>query len=633
MLPLINKIKSFIARRPAVLLLVPLFCFFFFGLIHLTKFETVDEHYWIYSNRTPINYWQYNNGRIQQYWSALFSQNWAKTRINDKPGITLAYVSGIGPWLASNLDTQIDSGKIAPMTKTAKAEMINFYFRFPLLLFNGLFSLVFFVFIRKLTKNDWVALFSAAFILLSPILLGISQIINPDSLLWVFSFASLLAFLIHLQEKSRGYALWAGLFLGLALLTKYSSLIFFPFFFVVMLAYFVENMSSWDAAEIPKRIRFYVSANLFIMAGALLVYAILLPDNLVNLDHFMEGSIGFKGMKLIFATIFLADALMLLDAYFFKSRFVAWVSRKTGWLEKYFKLALLAILPLVFIFLILNTLFGKDIFQLFTIPFDASTSEFFGYGISLKRIVARQFLPLVFSLSPLVILGAVYAWFKNLRSSSEFQWVAFVFSLFIAVFMAAMIQQKIPLSIRYSIMLYPPVLALAAIGFYQLFSLEKKTLSFGYGIFICLIIAGIISLWQAKPFYFNYTNILLPQQYIIADGWGYGGYEAAQYLNALPGADKMRVWSDYNGFCVFFNGGCLSNTLTMKTILNRGEKSGKLSPFNYFVSTRRGNLLSSSLWNELKENYRSQNIFQLDIGGQPQNFVTIYKNSTGNGNE
>ena len=90
MLPLINKIKSFIARRPAVLLLVPLFCFFFFGLIHLTKFETVDEHYWIYSNRTPINYWQYNNGRIQQYWSALFSQNWAKTRINDKPGITLA---------------------------------------------------------------------------------------------------------------------------------------------------------------------------------------------------------------------------------------------------------------------------------------------------------------------------------------------------------------------------------------------------------------------------------------------------------------------------------------------------------------------------------------------------------------
>ena len=71
-----------------------------------------------------------------------------------------------------------------------------------------------------------------------------------------------------------------------------------------------------------------------------------------------------------------------------------------------------------------------------------------------------------------------------------------------------------------------------------------------------IIVISIINLWLIKPFYFSYTSDLLPKQYIISGAWGYGGYEAAQYLNGLPDAKNLTVWSDVYGVCEFFAGRC-----------------------------------------------------------------------------
>ncbi|MFA6383032.1 MAG: glycosyltransferase family 39 protein [Parcubacteria group bacterium] len=605
------------------LLLLPLAIYFYFGLQHLAQFETADEHYWIYSNTNNNNYWDNNNGRIEQYWSALASGNWKKTRINDKPGITLAYVSGIGSWLKTNLEKGIVSGAIAPMSKIDKAERINFYFRFPLLIFNGLFSLVLFFLVKKLTKNDWIALITATLILLSPILLGISQIINPDSLLWVFSFAAILTYLIHLKENSLRYALWASLFLGLSLLSKYSSIILFPFFFAVMLAYLIENFKSWGKQTIARKIRRYAFTYFLIIAGALFIYAVLLPDNLVEFRHFMKGSLGFKGMQTFFLALIGCNLLILLDAHFFQSKTMRWVANTISPLEKYFKLAIFTILPILFIVIIFNTLIEKDQLGLFITPFDASLKSIFSQLPDWK-IILKQFLPLIFSLSPMVVLFLLYAWIRNWRKSDEFQWIIFVFSFFILVLVAASMQQKIMLIVRYSIMLYPLVFTMAAIGIYQFFMLDKKSNAFKTVIFTGIILISIISLWQIKPFYFNYTSRLLPQQYLTTDAWGYGGYEAAEYLNSLPDAQNMRIWSDYNGVCLFFNGKCEANNLTMKNIRKKSESAPR---FDYFVSDRRGSILSHNLWESLPEQYGSQLIQESNIGGRAGNFIRIYKNN------
>ncbi|MEI9967005.1 MAG: hypothetical protein WDN67_05300 [Candidatus Moraniibacteriota bacterium] len=71
---------------------------------------------------------------------------------------------------------------------------------------------------------------------------------------------------------------------------------------------------------------------------------------------------------------------------------------------------------------------------------------------------------------------------------------------------------------------------------------------------------------------------------MVTGAWGYGGYEAAQVLNALPNAKNLVVWSDYDGFCPFFVGKCMRGTTVKK--YGAGDYRG----IDYFVMTRRGKL-------------------------------------------
>jgi hypothetical protein len=68
---------------------------------------------------------------------------------------------------------------------------------------------------------------------------------------------------------------------------------------------------------------------------------------------------------------------------------------------------------------------------------------------------------------------------------------------------------------------------------------------------------NVFSIFLISPFYFSYTSELLPKNYIINGAWGYGGYEAAQYLNSLPNAKDTTVWVDSYGLCEFFVGKCI----------------------------------------------------------------------------
>jgi hypothetical protein len=135
------------------------------------------------------------------------------------------------------------------------------------------------------------------------------------------------------------------------------------------------------------------------------------------------------------------------------------------------------------------------------------------------------------------------------------------------------------------------------------------------------------TLWRTTPYYFNYTNLLLPKQYLVTDSWGYGGYEAAKYLNSIPGIEKTRVWSDYNGVCLFVNSSCTSNDITMDGILKKAKKQNKKLEFAYFVSQRRGSIISRGLWEDLKVEYKSELDWNLEILGRSNNFVKIYKNN------
>ena len=169
--------------------------YLFFTLQHVGQFETADEHYWIYSP---------DGGRVQQYWHAVLTGDWVGTLINDKPGVTVALVCG--PALIfqqGHPQIQEYERDLAVETKNdpGVSQYIFTAFRVPQIIFNGLFSFLLMWLLWKLTRDKWVAYWGWFFILFCPALIGISQIVNPDSLLWSFSTATLLSFLLLLANK------------------------------------------------------------------------------------------------------------------------------------------------------------------------------------------------------------------------------------------------------------------------------------------------------------------------------------------------------------------------------------------------------------------------------------------------
>lgn len=610
--------KNWIRKHAApLLLIIPLGIYLFFGLQHLTQFETADEHYWMYSNTNNNNYWVANNGRIQQYWSALAKGDWKKTRINDKPGITLAYVSGVGAWFKTQLEQDIVTGKQPALTKMDKALHVNWYFRLPLLLFNGFFIFMLFFLVRKLTSSGLVAFITSSFLYTSSIVIGISQIVNPDALLWEFTFAATLSFLIYLEYQQRRYAVFAALFLGLSLLTKYSSVILLPFFLLVMIMHVFRGNN-------VRALRRYALAYIGIVAGGLALYAVLMPDNLIEFRHFLKGSVGFKGMQYFFALIFFIDVLLLVDAYFGAKVMIFIREHITNRMVYTARRVFYGLLLVAFAVVVLNTISGNDLLGLFTVPFDAAEKHFFSDRAAAWEIGLRQLLPLVFSLPPIILLLVFIRWTQGFWHAKK-QWIVDILSLFLVVFIVAVTGQQVPLTIRYSIMLYPILFTIAAIGLAEILSHVRIRTRV---VVLCVAILGnVVGIVGAMPFYFNYTSSLLPKQYVITDAWGYGGYEAAALLNSKPAATQSRVWSDYNGFCVFYNGDCAANHLTMKNILSSAKKEGKTPQFSYFVSQRRGRSLSVNVWETIETKYVSEKIWRLEINERPQNFIEVYKNN------
>jgi hypothetical protein len=231
-------------------------------------------------------------------------------------------------------------------------------------------------------------------------------------------------------------------------------------------------------------------------------------------------------------------------------------------------------------------------------------------------------------------------WFKSLFKFGKENFLVITLSAFVIIFELAVIQERLLNIVRYNIVVYPALATLAAIGIYEFFSSRHFLKTSRSLATLAILGLSFISLWMIKPFYLNYTNGLLPEKYIISDAWGYGGYEAAEYLNSLPNAEKSAVWSDRSGVCEFYLGKCIKS----ECVLPEGYDK-----FNYYVLTRRGRILhiknpSSYYKNSRKEDYRQcqkrpeifddiekkydfteEPVKKWLIGGRPENYIKIFE--------
>lgn len=659
-----------------VVLGITLFLYLAFGLYHITGYITFDEHFWLYNPE---------NDRIHQYWQAIKDRDWKDTRINDKPGITLAWTSIPALLLEKDPESQVKFAdgtvKIFDPEKTKEA---NFLYRFPILLLNGLFCFYFFWILRKAIGSEMVALWSSVLILLSPVLLGISQIVNPDSLFWSFGVAALFTFLAFLKEASWKLGILVALFFGLAMASKYVAIIFIPFFFFAILADYLFNFESYKN-NLSRRAIKNVLAYLAIIAGGLLIFSLMMPAVFVKWDYFYKGTIGFPGMEPIFWTVMFLNLAIILDAWLWKSRALSFILEKIQPLKNILPRLVSGILLFSIVFVLINWMFRHRLIDLSDIPYDMKRKEGFDDLPYFHRWLLEM-APLAFGLTPLALLSLIYLWAKTLVGKIAKPFLVFLLSSFVLIFFTAVIEQGLLATIRYSIILFPIVSVLSAMAWKEFFSsdgdaegkrnirwdlgtfafLSALLLSFftimaveqkkimeetamnrfydfhriwsfviviggsafltwiAYRIFIfasrrnisvfwatmAIVVLSLPSLWMIKPFYFSYTSNLLPKKYTLTGTWGYGGYEAAQFMNRLPDAQNLTVWADSYGFCEFFVGKCIH------------KQKVKLEKYkiDYYVRMSKPQLNPN-----FPHPMERQTTWDIAIDGRYKNFVKIYK--------
>ncbi|MFZ2778176.1 MAG: glycosyltransferase family 39 protein [Candidatus Moraniibacteriota bacterium] len=604
-----------------LLLLVAFFIYLAFGLHHLSKFETADERYWMYEDP--------ENGRIHAYWNALRKGNLEGTHINDKPGVSLAYISGSALFFkARPADGLFTENTFERSYDPSEVEWVHFLFRFPLLLFNGLFCFLLFWLIWKFTENRWIALWAAIFILLSPILLGISQIVNPDSLLWSFSAGSIFSFFSFLKTREKKFIFLAALFLGFSLLSKYSAVILIPFLLAVVIFEFFFKRSR-DEIVTQREISRTVLAYLMTVVGAFAVFSLFLPAVFVRPILLYDAFLDLNGFQYVFVVIGGVVFLLLLDALAFKSKLLLGVADRvksiTNIVPKVFATVFFIFFAFIFFTWMPDTQYGEDFMK--NISFDLEKSSTFTQKSLPVRIVLEM-MPLIFSLTPLTFFSLLFILGKSSLKSTTHVRIVFSVLFFLVAFYSAVLAQNLLVTIRYNIMLYPFVLLLASIGLWEFFSwkwlrkISKKMVTVG------ILIISFWSLWSTKPYYFNYTSDLLPKSRIITDAWGYGGYEAAEYLNALPNAKNLLIWTDYNGYCPFLVGRCVMGKSNGRFKLKEGDTIP-----DYFVKTRRGAIMYRGMWDTINAKYlyeKKDPAWELVINGRTKNYVRIFKYVPGN---
>ena len=637
------KNTSFSKLLFLVPLLISMLIFISSGLYHLSKFETSDENLW-------------KNTRIPLYWQGVRegfeTGNWKKTYINDKPGVSLALISGVGLFFTPDptqqrlLEEETKNGRIFKVYDVSQTEHLNFSLRLPLLLFNGLIMLpLLFFLVYKSFANKRLADFFILFIGLNPIIIGIGQIINPDTLLWSFSATGFLSFIALLKTKQKKFIWLTGILTGFALLSKYTTNLLFLFYGLMAFLYWV-----YDKKPTQGYWKYFLKNYLFITLISWFIFALFLPAVIQTPaffswskpKYFAYGTYFSPALKPIILPLALSLVLLIFDTWVLNNSLMIFLRR---FLRKYrfwlIRLTALILLGL-FLFVIFNALSGAKYIPLDDLKEKVGSTKklkfYFTAGdfilIAYAKQIAMESFNFIFSLPAMIILLLTFYWLLALLKPKKIAYPAemIFLSLVPFIFFGGGLLAKVFVNVRYSIMLYPFFALLSAFAlniFINKISnakkISKKILTIGA--ISIIIVYHLIIIFSIKPFYFNFQNTFLPKQYTLSDSWSYGIYEAAEKLNNLPDAKNLQVWADRGAFCRYFIGHCIKG---------RKINRSKVTP-DYFVVTRRnvarGRFVKWEKGTESKAKHPTDYYYQgaifdnpwweLQIDNRPKNYIKI----------
>jgi 4-amino-4-deoxy-L-arabinose transferase-like glycosyltransferase len=598
-----NKIELFF-------LIIAVFIYLFFGSWQIGKFAAVDEPLWTYD-------------RVPKYWNNVADGEFYKTMISDKPGVTVALVSGAGLLAVNPKEYKLvrRDDYLEPSGKNI--EKLNLSFRLPLVFFSAAMLILIFFLLERLLGGK-IALFSVSLVALSPVILGISRIVNPDALLWIFMTASFLSFFLYFKNRdSIVYIYLCGIFLGFSLLTKYvSNILFFVFPFFMFLEY-AFNLKRYDP-EGPSR---FFKKSFFDLAGilaiSLFVFYLFLPAAWMRPARILEATVLSEAFVNFWHFFALLIAFIILDTIFLKNLILGKTAEYFYRLRKYLMKITLFIFLLFVFFTFINTSLDMKWYDFESIIASPKTS------VALNDYLgsfAANFYSLIYGVSPLALLAAVLAlgWLIFSKKENLLNYV-FFFALFILGYYFASIKNEVGAIVRYQISVFPVFLAISGIGLKLASDFILPGKRFRIILYTAVIAVSFLSILSIRPFYFSYASEFLPKKYVLNyKDMGDGSYEAAEFINSLPGAENKIVWTDKRGVCYFFAGKCVNDY---------NLKEGQQIDF-FVVSAGRKNRTEKLIHTKGRENTfelplnelygREDYIKIIEIGGRPGNYIKIF---------
>ena len=586
---------------------------FYFGYSRLTNFSGVDEPYWSY-------------GRVPNFWNAVKTGQWKKTNICDKPGVTIAAVSGAGlPFLGEN-PKSFKSLRYEAKTpeQLQKINDIYYHLRLPVFFFTLLVLPLFYFLIKKLLGKN-TARFATIFIGLSPVLLGISLIINSDAMLWILTALSTLSLFVFLKNNERKYLLASGFFLGLSVITKYVANVLFIYFFLVFLLEYI--MYAHKNMAVGAYMKLALKNYLLLFASAMATAFIFFPATWVKFSTLIHATIGNPVFASTWPLFVGVIGLLALDILGFKAKFSTivfdFLVAKRLLLTKIAGGAFLALTAFVF----LHVYGGVKLYDLQAI---IASPKGIGSGNVLHKYLGAlsgDLYSLVFSISPLILLAILFTVFNIFRKKElgRDSITAVYILIFIFIFYLGSAVNAVVNTVRYQIMVYPLAFTLAAIGISQFMEIPKiKKFIPVLTTYLVTILLLIASLFFIKPNFLAYASEILPNNFIVnLKGMGEGSFEAATYLNSLPGAHNMTIWSDKGAVCERFVGNCF---------IDFKKATFEQNKIDYFVVSTDRKSRTLKLSGAVRKDadfakaYAANNpAFDIVIDNNPNNFVKVIK--------
>ncbi len=521
-------------HKEKIALLVLFLLFIAIGSSGLGKFFTTDETAWYYN-------W------VQQYWNAYSSGDFLGTNLTTYPGSLHSFLCGfVNLFLDQNEYLTYD-----------KVETYLFWWRFPILLFNAISLIGIYYLLKKFFSQtqSFVAVFLMAF---SPYLIGMSRIVNPDSLLWSTSLISILSYIIFVREQKNKYMIIAGIFMGMALASKMNAILLFIFFPITLILEFI--FSKIDKEEL----KIVIFKTLIIWLIAMFVFSVFLPAVFVNPRIYYNRVFRFFITNPIFISIIL---FILADTYLLKNKVLFFIKERIV-----IKIYIIRILPVLFLTLIIASLIVK--FTNFQLESWNSPNE--QWKIPFTKALYLNFFEYFNSQQIAIIVGFIMfaiVSFLSKRKELDFS-IPIIMLTFIFIFILGSIQKGVQGSgHRYGIMMYPFAIIITVWAF----SFFKKR----HVIFGLIALFAVVELSFLFPkYYIFYQNRRYFSTGQKINAWAIGGYDLAQEFNKLPNANNLKVYADRYSF-KHFSKGYTENIIS-------DTKASKINEFDYLCLSKSG---------------------------------------------